>query len=227
MLQIIGNYQRLPRFGNVKAKSPTEKVLGLIRKSRVLRPRDLDRLKIPREHLTRLVRKGQIERVGRGLYTLPGADVSQYHGLVEASKRIPQGIVCLLSALRFHTLTTQNPAEIWLAIGQKAWRPKEKSLPLRIVYLSGTALTEGIQEKRIEGVTVRIYDPAKTVADCFKFRNKIGLDVALEALRDYRHKYRGGMDELWRYAKICRVTRVMRPYLEALGIGWKKRLALM
>jgi hypothetical protein len=104
-----------------------------------------------------------------------------------------------------------------MAIPHKAWRPKAEGPRLRLVHLSGQALTSGVEEHRIEGVPVRIYSPAKTVADCFKYRNKIGLDVALEALRDYRRKYRSGMDELWRFAKICRVTAVMRPYLEALS----------
>jgi predicted transcriptional regulator of viral defense system len=130
---------------------------------------------------------------------------------------VPRGVICLLSALRFHNLTTQNPFEVWMAIPHKAWRPKGEGVRLRLMHLSGHALTSGVEEHRIEGVPVRVFNPAKTVADCFKFRNKIGLDVALEALRDYRRKHRSGMDELWRFAKVCRVTAVMRPYLEALA----------
>lgn len=201
----------------MQAKSAIEKVLDLARQTGVLRPRDLDRLRIPREHLARLLRRGKVERVGRGLYTLPGRLVSEHQTLVEASKRVPHGVVCLLSALRFHGLTTQNPPEVWMAIGQKTWRPRLNYPPLRIIHLSGQSLASGIEEHRIQAVTVRVYSSAKTVADCFKFRNKIGLDVALEALRDYRRKYRGGMDELWRSAKICRVERVMRPYLETIA----------
>ena len=125
--------------------------------------------------------------------------------------------MCLLSALRFHGLTTQAPSEVWIALDPKAWKPKADGLPLRVVRMSGKALVEGVKEHQIEGVMVRVYNPAKTVADCFKYRNKIGLDVALEALRDYQHKLRAGRDDLWRYAKICRVARVMRPYLEALA----------
>ena len=135
---------------------------------------------------------------------------------LEACKRVPRGVVCLLSALQFHKLTTQAPSEVWLALDRKARAPREGGQPLRFVRMSGRALTEGIEDHRIEGVAVKVYKPAKTVADCFKYRNKIGLDVALEALRDYRQKHRAGMDELWRFAKICRVERVMRPYLEAL-----------
>ena len=198
-------------------KSNTQRALELVRRAGVLRPRDLDRYGIQREHLRRLLRRGQVERVGRGLYTLPGAAATEHQSLVEACKRVPHGVVCMLSALRFHELSTQNPFEVWMAIDQKAWRPRGGSPRLRIVHLSGAALKSGVNEHRIEGVTVRVYSPAKTVADCFKFRNKIGLDVALEALRDYRRKHRAGLDELWRFARICRVAKVMRPYLEALS----------
>lgn len=198
-------------------KSGTQKVLDLMRRTGVLRPRDLDHLGIPREYLVRLLRRGQVRRVGRGLYTLPGAVVTEHQSLVEACKLVPHGVVCLLSALRFHGLTTQTPSEVWMAIGPKAWRPSPENVSLHIVRFSGPALTGGVEEHRIQGVTVRVYSAAKTVADCFKFRNKIGLDVALEALRDYRRTHRTGLDELWRFARICRVTRVMRPYLEALA----------
>jgi predicted transcriptional regulator of viral defense system len=129
---------------------------------------------------------------------------------------VPHGTVCLLSALRFHELTTQAPFEVWLAINGKARTPQEDILPLRIVYMSGQALSAGVEEHQIEGVPVRVYNPAKTVADCFKYRNKIGLDVALEALRDCWRKRRSTADELWHYAKICRVSNVMRPYLASL-----------
>jgi predicted transcriptional regulator of viral defense system len=129
---------------------------------------------------------------------------------------VPHGIVCLLSALRFHNLTTQSPAEVWLAIGIKARAPKVETLPLRIVRFSAAALAAGVEEHLIEGAQVRVYDPAKTVVDCFKYRNKIGLDVALEALRAGWQERRFTMDQLWRYAAICRMTTVMRPYLEGL-----------
>jgi predicted transcriptional regulator of viral defense system len=124
-------------------------------------------------------------------------------------------VICLLSALQFHDLTTQAPFEVWMAIDVRARRPRGKAPPLRIVRFSGKALTAGVETHRIEGVRVRVYGPAKTVADCFKYRNKIGLDVALEALRDYRRAHPGGLDELWKFAQICRVANVMRPYLEA------------
>ncbi len=198
-------------------RSKTEEVIEIARTSGILRPRDLDRSGIPRVYLRRLVRKGLLVRDSSGLYTLPDAKVTENRTIAEACKRVPNGIVCLLSALRFHGLTTQAPSEVWIALDPKAWKPKADGLPLRVVRMSGKALVEGVKEHEIEGVIVKVYNPAKTVADCFKYRNKIGLDVALEALRDYQHKLSAGREELWRYAKICRVARVMRPYLEALA----------
>ena len=198
-------------------KTPSEKAVALVRRTGVVRARELTREGVTREHLRRLLHRGQLQRIGVGLYSLPGADISEHRSLVEACSRVPRGVICLLSALRFHNLTTQNPFEVWMAIPHKAWRPKGEGVRLRLMHLSGHALTSGVEEHRIEGVPVRVFNPAKTVADCFKFRNKIGLDVALEALRDYRRKHRSGMDELWRFAKVCRVTVVMRPYLEALA----------
>jgi predicted transcriptional regulator of viral defense system len=182
----------------------------------VLRPRDLARADLPADYLWRLYRKEKLERVGRGLYALPGAELTEHHTLAEAALRVPHGVVCLLSALRFHDLTTQSPYEVWMAIDVKARRPKEEIIPLRIVRFSGEALTAGVEGHEVEGMGVKVYCPAKTVADCFKYRNKIGLDVALEALRDCWRKRAATADELWHYAEVCRVARVMRPYLESL-----------
>jgi predicted transcriptional regulator of viral defense system len=151
------------------------------------------------------------------LYALPGRPVSAHGTLAEVARRAPKGVICLLSALRFHDLTTQAPFEVWLAIDNKAAAPKLDYPLLRIVRFSGAALTEGIEEHIVDGVTVRVTSVAKTVVDCFKFRNKIGLDVALEALREAWHDKRMSSDEVWRYAKICRVANVMRPYLESLA----------
>jgi len=196
--------------------SKSKQVLDIVRKAGILRPRDLAPQSIPRTYLQRLEERGLLVKETRGQYKLPDAKVTENHGLAEACKRVPRGVICLLSALQFHKLTTQAPSEVWLALDRKARAPKNGGQPLRLVRMSGKALTEGVEDHRIEGVAVKVYQPAKTVADCFKYRNKIGLDVALEALRDYRKKHRSGMDELWRLAKICRVERVMRPYLEAL-----------
>lgn len=193
----------------------TQQILEIVAEAGVLRPRDLEAHGIPRIYLSRLCERGLLDRVGRGLYVLPDADVSEHHTLAEAGKRVPHGVVCLLSALRFHGLTTQSPSEVWLAIANKAWRPQVDYPPLRFVRFSERTLEAGVEEHSIEGILVRIYNPAKTVADCFKYRNKIGLDVALEALRDCRRQRRCTNDELWHYAKICRVANVMRPYMEA------------
>ena len=195
----------------------TDKILDLVRKAGVLRPRDLDAYSIPRTYLSRLVSAGKLQRIGRGLYVLPGRNVSEHRSLAEACKRVPKGVVCLLSALRYHELTTQAPFEVWLAIGEKAWRPRVDYPPLRIVRFSSAALESGIEEYQVEGVTVPVFTPAKTVADCFKYRNKIGLDVAIEALRECWRSQRCTMDELWKYAKVCRVQNILRPYLESIA----------
>jgi len=154
--------------------------------------------------------------VGRGLYALPDRPVSEHNTLAEVARKHPQAIVCLLSALRFHDLTTQSPFEVWLAIPNKARAPKMDYPPLRIVRFSGEALTVGVEDHVIDGVPVRVTSVARTVADCFKFRNKIGLDVALEALQEAWRAKRVSMDELWHYATLCRVTNVVRPYMESL-----------
>jgi len=197
-------------------KTRSDRVLALIRRAGILRPRDLEPHGIPRQYLRLLHKRGLVRRVGRGLYVLPDEEPTEHHTLAEACKRVPNGVVCLLSALRFHGLTTQAPFEVWLAIGRQAWKPRVDAPPVRFVRFSGKALEEGVEEHNIEGVTVKVYCAAKTVADCFKYRNKIGLDVAIEALRDCRRQRAATNDELWHYAKICRVARVMRPYLEAI-----------
>jgi len=193
-----------------------EEILQLVRREGPLRPRDLETRGLSRKHLQRLTEQGYLRRSGRGVYVAADADGGENQSLVEAAKRVPDGVICLLSALRFHDLTTQNPFEAWMALPPRTWKPTVDYPPLRVVRLSGPAFTEGMEEHLVQGGTLlRVYSPAKTVADCFKYRNKIGLDVALEALRDYRRKFRGGMDELWRYAQVDRVANVPRPYLEA------------
>lgn len=193
-----------------------ERLINLTRSQGLIRPCDLIPMGISRVSLTRAVRRGQLERVSRGLYGLPGREVSAHGSLAEVARRVPKGVVCLLSALRLHGLTTQAPFEVWLAIENKSLAPKLDYPPLRIVRFSGIALTEGVEEHVVDGVTVRVTGVAKTVADCFKYRNKIGLDVAMEALREAWHEKRMTSDDIWRYAKICRVANVMRPYLESL-----------
>ena len=194
-----------------------KQLLEILERQSILRPRDLDAYGIPRNYLARLHQRGLVDRIGRGLYMLPQADITRHHSLVAASRRVPHGIICLLSALHYHGLTTQAPFAVWLAIDNKAHRPRLQSLPIRLVRFSGPALTEGVEETQIEGVTVKIYNPAKTVADCFKYRHKIGLDVAIEALKDCRRQQKCTVTDLWHYAEICRVTAVIKPYLEVLS----------
>lgn len=197
-------------------KTLSENLLDLARTQGLIRACDLTPLGIPRVALTRAVRRGELERIGRGLYGLPGRVVSAQGTLAEVARKVPKGVVCLLSALRFYELTTQSPFEVWLAIENKAVKPKLDYPPLRIVRFSGAALTEGVEKHVVDGVTVSVTSVAKTVADCFKYRNKIGLDVALEALREAWNAKRMTGDEIWHYAKVCRVANVMRPYLESL-----------
>ncbi|MCB1817215.1 MAG: AbiEi antitoxin N-terminal domain-containing protein [Chromatiaceae bacterium] len=193
-----------------------QNILDLAAERSLIRPRDLTERGLPTVALTRLVRQGRLQRVGRGLYALPDRPVSEHNTLAEVARKHPQAIVCLLSALRFHDLTTQSPFEVWLAIPNKARAPKMDYPPLRIVRFSGEALTVGVEDHVIDGVPVRVTSVARTVADCFKFRNKIGLDVALEALQEAWRAKRVSMDELWHYATLCRVTNVVRPYMESL-----------
>jgi predicted transcriptional regulator of viral defense system len=194
-----------------------QNILDLAAERSLIRPRDLTERGLSTVALTRLVRQGRLQRVGRGLYALPDRPVSEHNALAEVARKHPQAIVCLLSALRFHDLTTQSPFEVWLAIPNKARAPKMDYPPLRITRFSGAALTRGVEDHVIDGVPVRVTGVARTVADCFKFRNKIGLDVALEALQEAWRAKRASMDELWRYATLCRVANVMRPYLESLS----------
>jgi predicted transcriptional regulator of viral defense system len=200
--------------------SRADRVLARVRANGIVRPRDLAAEGITHQYLQSLHRRGLLARTGRGLYTLPDAAerFDEHAALAEVAKRMPHGVICLLSALRFHDLTTQAPFEVWVAVEHSAYVPRDPTLPLRGVYFSGAALTEGIEGHTVNGVLVRVYSPAKTVADCFKYRNKIGLDVALEALRETWRERHATMDELWRYAKVCRVANVMRPYLASLSV---------
>lgn len=169
-----------------------------------------------REYLRRLVDREQVRQLGRGLYVSMAFDGDQHLSLVEAAKRVPRGVVCLVSALQFHGIGTQSPHEVWLALPRDSNLPREIDLPLRFCRFSGTAYAFGIQEHELSGGTVRVYSPAKTVADCFKYRNKYGLDVAVEALRDGWRGKKFSMKDLSAAAVVCRVGKVMQPYLEML-----------
>lgn len=192
------------------------KVLRLARRRGLLRARDVAALQVPTTVLTRLVRSGKLERAGRGMYALPGKPISAQRSLAEVSLRAPRGVICLLSALRVHEIGTQAPFEVWLALPPGVAAPRTAGPSLRVLRMSGAALSEGIERIKIDGVPVPVFCIAKTVADCFKFRNKIGLDVALEALRETWRARKASVDELWRYARADRVSNVMRPYMEAL-----------
>lgn len=193
-----------------------ETILQLARELGMLRPRDLQPYNIPREYLQRLYEHGELHRIGRGIYVLAESEPGENYSLAEACKRVPKGAICLLSALRFHNLGTQNPFEVWMAIPRRASRPQIDYPPLRIVRFSGKVLEEGIEEHSTPDGPVRVYNIPKTVADCFRYRNKIGLDVALEALRSCWRKRAATMDELWHYAAVDKVSTVMKPYLESL-----------
>ena len=193
------------------------RVLALAKRKGILRVKDLHAAGIHPEYLRRLREKGMLVRIGRGLYMPADAQPSANISLAQAARRVPHGIVCLLSALRFHGIGTANPFEVWMALGRDVRRPQVEYPPLRIMRFSGKALTDGVEHHKIESVPVKVYGPAKTVADCFKYRNKIGLDVAIEALRDCLRTRKCTRDQLWQYAKVCRVTEVMRPYLEAVS----------
>jgi predicted transcriptional regulator of viral defense system len=193
-----------------------EKTMQYVRQHGMVRPRDLQSIGVPREYLLRLHQQGKLNRPGRGIYTIPDAEVTERHSYAEVAKRVPEGILCLLSALAFHEITTQSPAALWFALRKGARTPAITSPTLRIVRLTEPSLTAGIEKYMVEGVSVRVYSAAKTVADCFKFRNKIGIDVAIEALKDCLRQKKGTVSEIYRFAKICRVSNVIRPYMEAL-----------
>lgn len=198
---------------------PTTKMDALRKLARKgpIRARDLDAAGIPRTYLKRLCDSGDLEQVDRGLYRLPDAEATELHTLAEVGKRVPHGIICLLSALQVHELTTEVPHEVWLLIDTHARMPKLSYPPLRVVRASGAAREHGVESRKIEGVLVHVTTPAKTVADCFRYRRHVGLDVALAALRDYLRKHRTGIDALVEAARANRVYSVMRPYMEALA----------
>ena len=195
-----------------------DRALEVARRQGIARGRDFDAAGVPRVYLQRLRDEGVLQQVGRGLYKLANAKVASATSLAEAARIQPKGVLGLLSALQFHNLTTQTPHAVWMLLGPKDWAPTNPSVSLKIVRASGEALRAGIETHQVDGVSVPITSPAKTVADCFKHRNKIGLDVAIEALRDLikSRKGRAGLNELWRYAEIDRVQTVMRPYIEAM-----------
>lgn len=171
---------------------------------------------IHRDTLKNLLKRGDLQKVSRGLYQLVGAIPPTHPDLAVVATKVPQGVICLISALSFHELTTQIPHEVYLAIGRNSEPPKFTYPPLRVFRFSGKAFTEGIETHALGSVRTRIYSREKTLADCFKYRNKIGLDTCLEALRSYQQQRRYHIDAILKFATICRVAKVMRPYLESI-----------
>ena len=194
-----------------------DKVLKIAEKKGIIKASDLEAEGISRNYLFKLLNDGNLQKISRGLYSLPNASFTENVNLIEIAERVPNAVICLISALSFHHLTTQIPHEVWITIPRGAWRPVIDYPPLNLTYVSGDAYSFGIQKQKIQGIEVKIYNPAKTVADCFKFRNKVGLDVAIEALRDSLQSRKVTVDELTNAAKICKVFKVMLPYLEAIA----------
>jgi predicted transcriptional regulator of viral defense system len=192
-------------------------ILELARQQRVLRAADVRDHGWSPQLLIRLQQAGKLQRVGRGLYGLPDAEITEHQTLIEVCQRVPKAVLCLLSALRFHEIGSQQPHEVWIALPEGSQTPAVSYPALRVMRLRGDAYSDGIQTLNDHGAAIRVYSPAKTVTDCFKFRNRLGLDVALEALKDAWRRRLVSMDELRHFARINRVERVMQPYLEALA----------
>lgn len=182
----------------------------------MVRPRDLAAIDVDRRVLKRLVDRGELMRRSRGVYTLPDHEPTRHTGMAEVCARAPSVTVCLISALDFHELTTQIAHFVWIMIDRKGRRPKIEYPPIEIVYASNESLTAGVQTHEIEGVKVRITSPAKTVADCFRYHDRVGQDVAVEALRDCLHQRKAKPSEIYEMAEIDRVAKMVRPYIEAL-----------
>lgn len=193
-----------------------QKILQLAKIKGIISAEDVEATSVSRNYLYQMCKEGLLKKIATGLYTLPEAPVTENSSLAEVAKRLPGAVVCLISALSFYGVTTQLPHEIWLTIPRGSWRPEINYPPINLRYVSEPAYSFGIQEHFVNGVAVKIYSPAKTVADCFKFRNKVGLDVAIEALRETWHSRKVTMDELVEAAEVDRVSKIMRPYMEAI-----------
>ena len=195
-----------------------EKLLEFAEKKKTFRASEIEReLDLPRTYLVRLVKEGLLERVGYGLYSLADGDFNQAQSWIEVAVKAPKGVLCLLSALAFHELTTQNPFEVWLAVPRDAHRPKIETVQTRLFRFAPKVYEAGIETHLIGGVEVKVYSAAKTVADCFYYRSTVGLDVAMEAMRDAWRARKATMDELYHFAVVRNIKNVMLPYLNTLG----------
>lgn len=183
----------------------------------LLRAHDLESRGIPRARLTGMLRRGEIQRVGRGLYRLRDAPLTELETIATVSKRIPAAVICLLTALHIHGIGTQAPRDVWIALGRKARKPQATGLPIRVVRFSPRMLRYAVESRDVLGVTVHITSPARTVVDCFRYRRKIGMDVALEALRDAVESRKASISEIDRIAGISRIRSVIWPYLESIA----------
>lgn len=209
------NKSTIRRFVN---EPSSDRLESLFQGATILRSRDLEERGLSRTRIRETVEAGGLERVGRGQYKLPGAELTEHHSLVQAALRVPRGVICLLSALRFHDLTSQNPHEVWMAIGPKDRLPKPGNPPVRIVRFGDGHFPIGLETHVIEGARIKVYSVARTVVDLFRYRTKIGIDVALEALKDGWQERRFTLKEINEIAAGCRMVRVMKPYLESLAV---------
>lgn len=195
-----------------------EKLLEFAKENKFFRARDVEaRINVSRVYIQRLVEEGKLTRASHGLYSLTDSNFTEMRDLLEVSAKVPKGVLCLLSALRFHDLTTQNPFEVWLAIERGMRIPKIETVPVRVFRFAPKVYEAGIETHRIEGAQVKVYSAAKTVADCFRYQREIGFDVALEAMRDAWRKRKATMDELYHFAEVRNVKNKMLPYLRTLG----------
>ncbi len=198
------------------ANTQVQRVLELVRQRGIVRGTELDRLGVHRMYLKRLVDRGLLVQRSRGIYEAAEPRLSEHDSVIEVAVRVPRATLCLLTALRLHQLTTQNPFEVWIMIDRKARKPSMTYPPIRVVRASGFALSRGVKAMRIDGVEINVTTVAKTVADCFKYRSTVGVDVAIEALRDAWRQKKVTVEAIIAAAKIDRVATVMRPYLESL-----------
>jgi predicted transcriptional regulator of viral defense system len=195
-----------------------EKLLKYAQNRKIFRGTDVEHdLGLSRMYISRLVKEGYLERVGYGLYSLAAVEFNENQSILEVTAKVPKGVLCLLSALRFHDLTTQNPFEVWIAIERDTWIPKMDAVRLRVFSFSPKVYEAGIETHTIDGVDVKVYSPAKTIADCFYYQKTVGLDVCIEALRDAWHSRKVTMDELFHFAKIRNVKGTILPYLNTLS----------
>jgi predicted transcriptional regulator of viral defense system len=215
MCGIVDIYEKVYAYLHMHSKTQTQRAIELARRHGTLTARVAASAGIHSQTLTRLVDEGRLARVVRGQYRLPDAAITEHHGLALVAGAVPASVVCLLSAVAFHGVGTQVPAAVWIAVDRRARKPALQWPPVRVFRFGGESFTAGVETHDLEGVSVNVYSLAKSIADLFKYRNKVGLDVALEVLREAWLSRRVTVDELTRFAAICRVERVIRPYLEA------------